>query len=178
MLLDWLFPTILVIAAVWFVLHQKAKAKPEGTLVRRTPEPEPEYDIRPSFSATATLRLWYTDRNGQKTERTVDVWEVGTGVSDNTLVGYCQLRQEPRKFYLHRIHQCVDTETGELINDIYQHLRQKYDQSPESKIAALLNTEQDALRILLYIGKADGSLKKPNGISSAKPAATWLMTPA
>jgi len=166
MLLDWLFPTILVIAAVWFVIHQKTKAKakakrkPESTQVRRTPEPELEYDLLPSFPVKATLHLWYTDRNGQKTERVVDVQEIGAGVSDNTLVGYCQLRQEPRTFYLHRINQCVDTETGELINDVYQYLRQKYEQSPEYKIDELLNTERDALCILFYVSKADGALRK------------------
>lgn len=160
----WLLAAFMLVVAVWFIMRQKAKARRVAPLLTRTPGPEPEpeqvYEIRPAFPVKATLHLWYTDRDGQQTERSIDVREVGVGVINNTLVSYCHLRNGIRHFYLHRITQCADMETGELITDVYQYLRQKYEQSPEYKVDDLLNNKYDALQILFYIGKADGALRK------------------
>ena len=163
MLLAWLFPVLLLAGGVLFVIHQKTKAK--RTAIRPVRQSasipsEPEmYELKPAFPVKASLRIWYTDREGQNTERTVDVREVGAGIIDNTLLGYCRLRKEQRTFYVHRINQCVDIETGELIGDAYQYLWDKYEQSPEYKLGEFANNQYDALRILLYIGKADGALR-------------------
>ncbi len=125
----------------------------------RTAPDDDLHDIKPPFPVKATLRIRYIDRDGQATERTVDVWEVGVGMDNNILVGRCRLRNGMRTFYLHRIRSCFDEETGEVVGDVYRYLREKYERSPEHAIDELLANEYDALRVLLYVGKADNVLR-------------------
>lgn len=96
----------------------------------------------------------------------MDVSEVGVGVNNNTLIGRCRLRNEMRTFYLHHIRSCFDEETGEVVGDVYSYLRKKYEQSPNYAVDEpnyavdeLLANEYDALRVLLYVGKADNVLR-------------------
>lgn len=116
-------------------------------------------DAKPAFPVKAVLRFKYIDRNGEQTERTVDVKEVGTGISGNMLVGRCRLRNAMRTFYLYRIQFCFDEETGEIISNIYDYLHEKYEKTPDKMLQKLISDQYDAMRILLYVSKADGVLR-------------------
>ena len=71
------------------------------------------------------------------------------------------MRNSTRTFRTDRIIKCVDEETGEIVSDVFAYLRSKYDSSPEHTRDSLVVEEYDTLRVLLYVGKADGRLRVP-----------------
>jgi tellurite resistance protein len=117
------------------------------------------WEITQPLPARARFRIKYTDGAGRKTERTVDVRHFGSMGPSTLLIGHCQLRDATRTFRTDRIESCVDEETGEVISDVRAYLQQKYDESPDKTKDLLLEGEYDTLRILLYVGKADGQLR-------------------
>jgi tellurite resistance protein len=117
------------------------------------------WEVAQPLPAKAKLRLNYTDGAGRKTERTVDVRQFGTLGTNSLLIGHCNMRGATRTFRSDRIESCIDEETGEIVSDVRLHLQTKYDQSPDSAKDQLLDGEYDTLRVLLYVGKADGQLR-------------------
>jgi tellurite resistance protein len=117
------------------------------------------WEVAQPLPAKAKLRLKYTDGAGRKTERTVDVRQFGTVGPNALLIGHCHMRDATRTFRSDRIESCIDEETGEVVRDVRLHLQTKYDQSPDSTKDQLLEGEYDTLRVLLYVGKADGQLR-------------------
>lgn len=119
------------------------------------------WEVTQPLPAKVQLRFKYTDGAGRKTERIVDVRQFGGFGSSALLIGHCHMRDATRTFRTDRIEACVDTETGELITNVQAYLQKKYDESPDKTADLLLEEEYDTLRILLYIGKADGQLRAP-----------------
>jgi tellurite resistance protein len=117
------------------------------------------WEVAQPLPAKARLRLNYTDGAGRKTERTVDVRQFGAVGPNTLLIGHCNMRNATRTFRSDRIESCVDEETGEVISDVRTYLQTKYDQSPDRTKDQLLEGEYDTLRVLLYVGKADGQLR-------------------
>jgi hypothetical protein len=110
-------------------------------------------------AVSARLLLDYTDGAGKKTQRTVNVRQFGGYAESVLLIGHCELRNATRTFRADRIAKCVDQETGEIVSNVVAFLTQKYDQSPHKTKDTLLDEEYDTLRVLLYVGKADGQLR-------------------
>lgn len=119
------------------------------------------WEVQQPFPAKATLRIEYEDGAGKGTERVVDVRQFGTDVTGNILIGHCRMRNATRTFRTDRIKRCIDEETGEIVSDVFAYLREKYDSSPERTRDTLYEEEYDTLRVLLYVGKADGQLRAP-----------------
>lgn len=119
------------------------------------------WEVEDPIPAKATLLIKYTDGDGVASERTVDVRQVGPTPYGALLIGRCQLRNATRTFRTDRINHCVDAETGEIIEDVYAYLRNRYQSSPDYTLDQLLDNEYDVLRVLLYVGKADGQLRAP-----------------
>jgi len=117
------------------------------------------WDVEEPLPVKATLRLTYEDAKGKKSERTVDVRQFGAYGPTTLVIGRCHMRNATRTFRADRIERCVDEETGEVVSDVGAYLRAKYETSPESTKDKLLDEEYDTLRILLYVGKADGQLR-------------------
>jgi hypothetical protein len=117
------------------------------------------WEVVQPIPAKARLRLNYVDGAGKKTERTVDVRQFGTFGNSTLLIGHCLLRDATRTFRTDRVQKCIDEETGEIVTGLATYLKKKYDESPERSRDALLEGEYDTLRILLYVGKADGQLR-------------------
>lgn len=117
------------------------------------------WEVTQPLPAKARLRLKYTDGAGRKSERTVDVRQFGAMGSNALLIGHCHMRNATRTFRSDRIGSCIDEETGEVLSDVPAYLQQKYDQSPDKTRDLLLEGEYDTLRVLLYVGKADGQLR-------------------
>ena len=117
------------------------------------------WEVTEPLPAKARLRLKYTDGAGRKTERAVDVRQFGAMGSSTLLIGRCHMRDATRTFRTDRIESCVDEDTGEVVGDVRAYLQQKYDESPDKTKDLLLEGEYDTLRILLYVGKADGQLR-------------------
>ena len=102
----------------------------------------------------------YTDANGLSTQRTVTVRQFDTEHLGGMFIGHCHLRNATRTFRADRITTCVDSETGEVISDVMAFLVQRYEKSPESSARKLLESEYDALRVLLYVGRSDGQFRQ------------------
>lgn len=117
------------------------------------------WEVAQPLPAKAKLRLKYADGAGRKTERTVDVRQFGAVGPNTLLIGHCGMRNATRTFRSDRIESCIDEETGEVISDVRAHLQAKYDQSPDRTKDLLIEGEYDTLRVLLYVGKADGQLR-------------------
>lgn len=107
----------------------------------------------------ARLRLTYVDGAGKQTQRTVEVREFGKLGPNTILIGHCLLRNATRIFRADRVQHCVDEKTWEVVHDIQSYLKKTYEESSERTIEDLLEGEYDTLRILLYVGKADGQLR-------------------
>lgn len=116
-------------------------------------------EVKEPFPVKAALLLKYEDGLGKKTERIVEVREVGAYLNTQLIIGHCRVRGATRTFRTDRIKECVDIETGGVVSDVYAYLRQKYEESPEFSLDKLLKHEYDSLRVLLYVSKADGFLR-------------------
>ncbi len=117
------------------------------------------WEVTKPVTAHARLRINYLDGIGNKTERTVDVRQFGAYDDTSLLIGHCTLRDAARTFRSDRIQKCIDVQTGELVNDVVAYLQNKYDVSPDRSRDVLLIDEYDTIRLLLYVGKADGQLR-------------------
>lgn len=117
------------------------------------------WEVTQPIPAKATLRLKYIDGAGRKSERTVDVRQFGAMGPNTLLIGHCHMRDATRTFRSDRIESCIDEETGEVVENVRDYLQKKYDLSPDRTKDLLLEGEYDTLRVLLYVGKADGQFR-------------------
>ena len=108
------------------------------------------------------LRIAYVNAGGEASERTVEVRQFGAFDRTFLLIGHCHLRRATRTFRVDRITQCVDENTGEVITNPGEYLERKYSESPSRAWERLVaGGEYDVLRVLLYLGEADGQLRAP-----------------
>lgn len=107
----------------------------------------------------ATLKIRYVDVEGQKTARIVDVTHFGQGAHGWLFAGNCRLRQDRRTFRADRVQECLDMETGATVADVLALLQDKFENDPERAIERLRGSELDTLKVLFFLGKADGQLR-------------------
>lgn len=117
------------------------------------------WEAEAPYPVAARLKFRYRDANESTTERLVSVRRVGSVPGASLLIPHCHLRDATRTFRTDRISNCVDVETGEWMSDVAAYLRSKYDASPERALEQFLESDLDVLRILLFVGKADGQLR-------------------
>lgn len=126
------------------------------------PEEEPDWSTEEFKTAyrprpvKAQIKIRYTDSNGKRSERVVDVRECDTWAPDGYLNGFCHTRGAIRTFRLDRIESAIDVETGELIHNLNDFADKKYEESPVAAVDKLFEDHSDALRVLFYVAKADG----------------------
>lgn len=108
----------------------------------------------------ALLAFNYIDGNNEKTHRKVRLKQFDNKLFGGMFIGHCLLRNATRTFRYDRISDAIDLESGEIISDISHWLSSKYELSPEFSRDNLLENDYDILRILLFIGKADGQFRK------------------
>lgn len=117
-------------------------------------------DVYDQFGFSYKLRLKYIDRNGGITQRDITVNGISMYDGDGSIEAYCHLRKGQRTFKMERITECIDLETGEFVDDAYRHLKSKYEASPEKSLDVFFKEEKDIMRVLEYIGRADGQLRR------------------
>jgi hypothetical protein len=145
----------------------KIKVTDEGSALTPLPQQDGDKDewegsfweVTQPFPTKARLRIKYTDGAGKRSERTVDVRQFGAIESGTLVIGHCHMRNGTRTFRTDRIESCIDEETGEVVSDVRGFLQRRYDESPDRTKDMLLESEYDTLRVLLYVGKADGQLR-------------------
>lgn len=117
------------------------------------------WEIGTPQRVAAALQFDYTDGAGSRTTRKVDVRQFGPWGDALLVIGHCRLRDATRTFRTDRMRNCVDLDTGELIDDVAAFLRERHARSPEAAGKRLVDAEYDTLRVLYYVGKADGQLR-------------------
>lgn len=103
----------------------------------------------------ATLTICYQSGTGKFTQRGVSV----TGYDDYQMVGMCHLRNSERTFVYERITSCVNRDTGEIVTDIYEHLKKAYIKSPLHSADLLYRNHHEAMQVLIYVARADGQFR-------------------
>lgn len=119
------------------------------------------WDVSTPYAVSCRLRFDYVDGKGQRTRRVVRVRQFGEWDGGVLMIGFCELRGATRTFRSDRIQGCVDLESGELVGDVAAHLKALHANSPERGLERLAEDEYDLLRILYFVGKADGQLRAP-----------------
>lgn len=114
------------------------------------------WDASNPLPVKAILKFDYIDGNGNKTFRTVDVREYDEELYTGIMIGHCRFRDATRTFRFDRISNCIDIETGEVIDDVRAFLCAKYEASPEATLNKIFHSHQDVLKVLLFLSKADG----------------------
>lgn len=176
----WLFWVALIGAAIWYYSKKKAPTAsttaPPEPIVRvesnsATTPANPEkaedkdawegafYDVGAQHSAKKTVRMQYTDGNGTQTERVVDIRAYEPKGDEGLVIGHCHFRGATRTFRFDRMRQVVDMETGEVIPNLQQHLNDEWAASPEPILDQLYRDHHDVLKLMLYMAKADGSVR-------------------
>ena len=110
-------------------------------------------EVRQPFSVNARLMIDYTKANGIKTTREVDIKDFVAGMYGNLITGHCFLRNDRRSFRVDRISKCIDVETGEVVENVYDHLWRKYQESPEYQRDKFSTDEYKLLQVLSFIEK-------------------------
>lgn len=104
----------------------------------------------------ADLQLTYKDSKGKTADMPISI----SGYDGSaTLKGFCRLTNSNRTFMIDRILNAIDLETGKKIDNVPDHLLDKYRQSPEYAISKVFKKHLDIIRVLFYVGKADGQLR-------------------
>jgi len=129
------------------------------TLVERDAWEGSFWEVETPFPASARLRFNYKDGSGNRTKRTVRVTRFGEHNGATLLIGHCLLRDATRTFRADRMRNCVDEETGEIISDVSAYLKDIYERAPERTKERFLEDQYDTLRVLLFVGKADGQFR-------------------
>ncbi len=118
--------------------------------------PKQYWDDTTSVPVSAKLNIEYIKANGQQSNRIIQTsWYDGSSY----LNAFCELRQQRRTFRIERIVGCIDVDSGEVVNDIPQHLLNKYHNSPGYILSLAIDKLSDILMVLYYVGKADGQLR-------------------
>ncbi|WP_367154662.1 WYL domain-containing protein [Methylomonas sp. HYX-M1] len=107
----------------------------------------------------AIISFDYIDIEGNRTTRTVDIKQFGHTSYGGKFYGHCRLRDANRVFRTNHVKHCVDLETGEVVDDILRYFEEKYRASSEYSLDKLFESEFEALGILLFVAKADGSVR-------------------
>lgn len=106
------------------------------------------------------LRIRFTDKDGQKTEREVDTKRFVTDGKDGIIHAFCHLRNGNRPFRLSRVSHAVDLETGEELRDLPAWLQEQYSATPRGMADAFIDEHGDALEALFFVAKADGAFRQ------------------
>tara|TARA_R110002094_G_scaffold54390_8_gene65623 strand:+ start:2576 stop:3367 length:792 start_codon:yes stop_codon:yes gene_type:complete len=109
---------------------------------------------------SANLEIGYCDAVGNETVRKIHVRQFDPGHRKGMLLAHCYLRDASRSFRVDRIRACVDTDTGEVVADILQHLKIRHAVDPERIIEVLSRDYRDLVRVLGYMGMADGDFSE------------------
>lgn len=107
------------------------------------------------------LRISYRDREGNITNRDVDVqryaYRPDRGIG--SMIAFCHMRKANRTFLFSGIKQSIDLETGEVISSIGAYLDSLYQQTPKYAVKNFIDGNKAPLFILFCMAKADGVMR-------------------
>jgi len=109
---------------------------------------------------SANLEIGYCDAVGNETVRKIHVRQFDPRHRKGMLLAHCYLRDASRSFRVDRIRACVDIDTGEVVANILRHLKIRHAVDPERIIEVLARDYRDLVRVLGYMGMADGDFSE------------------
>ena len=108
------------------------------------------------MQVSANLSIDYVDIEDNETSRDVDVRYISYWGEELVINAYCRLRHANRTFRTGRIESCIDRDTGEYIQTLPDELLNRYRNSEEGVLDGFFSANQDLLKVLMYVAKADG----------------------
>lgn len=111
---------------------------------------------RSPHPVSANLEIGYCDAAGNETVRKIHVRQFDPRHSRGMLLAHCHLRKESRSFRVDRIKACVDTDTGEVVTNVLDHLNIRRGAQPDRIKDILARDYRDIVRVVGYMGMADG----------------------
>lgn len=170
--MGWLFTFVLLAFAVWAFgsLTSSGRSRNDRRSSRRERGSSEDWDheretwegsfweAKAQVPCNARVHLSYVDANANATQRHVTVRRFDPSSPTGLILGHCHLRNETRTFRMDRIKRAVDSDTGEVVHDLRAHLEARKDLSLMA-FESLLVEHADVMRVLLYVGKADGQLR-------------------
>lgn len=116
------------------------------------------WDVAAPRSVDLTIHLLYKDGADRRTKRTVNVSGFDPD-ADGIIIGHCMLRNATRTFRYDRIERAIDPASGEVITDVHAWLQEKYIATPRGVAETLADKHIDLFKVMLYVAKADGSMR-------------------
>jgi hypothetical protein len=132
-----------------------------------------EFWTQYGMPAVTTLRFTYEDGAGKRSERLVDVKLFAESAWGPQLIGHCHTRNATRTFKVDRIKNCVDETSNTNVEDVYDHLCELYEKTPEYSYEGVLEKSQDMLRALLYIMEYSGHQEHQRAIVLTALCKKW-----
>lgn len=148
----WIFLIFVSLVILYFVFQKKDAMHARDKIY---------WDYKSSVPCEGKIEIEYSDAQGVKTKRRVDINSCIFEKNDSMFTGYCHLRGEVRSFLASRVYSAVDCDTGSVIYNINNYLKEKYTSSPHAKITKVFSENSDQLNILYYLGKLDKQLRTP-----------------
>lgn len=108
------------------------------------------------MQVSANLSIDYVDIEDNETSRDIDVRYISYWGEELVINAYCRLRHANRTFRISRIEGCIDRDTGEYIQNLLDELLTRYRKSEDGVLDAFFSANQDLLKVLMYVAKADG----------------------
>ncbi len=109
---------------------------------------------------TPRIQINYTDSKGNLTTRIIQVLMFDLEQYGGIFKGFCELRQARRTFKFDRVRNCIDLDSKEKVGDLKSHLLKCYDESTQRVVDKLEIENQDILKMIFFLVKADGRFTK------------------
>lgn len=143
------------------VINSKAVSRTNSKQAQSVPQKSYAQFRERTFKAPPQLRIKFTDREGTRTKRLINVQRYSWTLSpqDGGIWAFCHLRKSNRPFAFKQITQAIDAETGEVIADLPSYLEDLYEKTPSYAAELLLETYSCDAYILFCLARLDGAIR-------------------
>ncbi|MCB1144967.1 MAG: hypothetical protein KDK54_22160 [Leptospiraceae bacterium] len=115
-------------------------------------------NIEESIPINLLTLIEYRDSQNQYSKRRITIKKLMQWGKGYAILAFCHERNEHRTFKLSGILSMCDLETGELIDDPYTYLTDRYNDSPLGNFSKLMKVIENEVLSLVFIAKSDGRM--------------------
>jgi len=121
------------------------------------------FDNRVEYSEAISLNtlflIEYIDAKNNISKRRITIKKLVETKNDYLLYSYCHERKSIRSFKLSRIQELVDIETGEIIENPENFIKERIiNESPLANLTKQIQQHYHELNLMVYMGRVDGYL--------------------
>lgn len=138
-------PNEIIVEAIWTEPH---------------PGADDFFDVEPDLSLPVfgVYEIRYEGSDGSLSDRVVTAKHISRTRGKYFLAGWCHMRKAPRTFSLDGIQQVIDVESGEVLEDPYEYMADKFAHTPAGAYAQFFYDHQAEVIALMYMARCDGRL--------------------